>query len=255
MMIRTGLQWRWWMAAPLLVVVLTFWCQLHGLSLGHGPVSFGISAPWALEISAGWILAGALLARWGGPLSSRPFAQRRPWMARALLVAGIVTLTLVCEAWLLRDGKLLSLWLYERVPVHLTFAMLMLGGHRLWQHRQVQAAPVAVPVPVVVQVPPAAPTMLEVLTGTGRTRVRLDEVECLEADRNYINVHTGERSYLLRQTLASVEKSLCSADFQRIHRSTIVNRAKIRERRRGGVLVLCSGRTVRISRAFADRVH
>jgi DNA-binding LytR/AlgR family response regulator len=92
------------------------------------------------------------------------------------------------------------------------------------------------------------------MTGTGRTRVRIEDIESLEADRNYVSVHTPQRSYLVRQTLGSLEASLRSETFLRIHRSTIVNRNRIRERRPGGVLVLQSGRTVRVSRAFSDRV-
>jgi DNA-binding LytR/AlgR family response regulator len=91
------------------------------------------------------------------------------------------------------------------------------------------------------------------MTGTGRTRIRLQDIECLEADRNYINVYTPQRSYLLRRTLNSMEKSLPAGDFLRVHRSIIVNRAMIRERRHGGVLVLCSGRAVRVSRGFAHQ--
>jgi DNA-binding LytR/AlgR family response regulator len=67
-------------------------------------------------------------------------------------------------------------------------------------------------------------------------------------------VHTPQRSYLLRQTLGSLEKSLRSEAFLRVHRSMIVNRARIRERRSGGVLVLDSGRKVQVSRGFAARV-
>ena len=97
--------------------------------------------------------------------------------------------------------------------------------------------------------------MLDVMTGIGRTRVRVAEIECLEADRNYVSVHTPQRSYLVRQTLGSLEAALRSGTFLRIHRSSIVNRAMIRERRPGGVLVLHSGRTVRVSRAFSNRLN
>lgn len=242
-------QWRWWLSAPALVLVLMVWCQLHGLALGEHAVGLGISFPWAVRISAGWIMAGALLLRFGPAARDTPFAQRRPWTTRTLLVAATLGVTLASEYWLLPSDKLATHWLYERVPVHATFGLLMLGAWLLAQPRQ---APQAVPSPPAA---PPGPAMLDVLTGTGRTQVRLDEVECLEADRNYINVHTGQRSYLLRQTLASFEKSLGASDFQRIHRSIIVNRSKIRERRRGGVLVLNSGRMVRVSRAFADRLH
>lgn len=242
-------QWRWWLAAPTLVLVLMVWCQLHGLALGASAISFGISFPWAVKISLGWIVAGTLLLRFGQPVLNVPAARRHLWSARSMTVAALLLVTLAFEYGLLPPDESISHWLYERLPVHMTFGILLLGACLSSQARR---EPVVAA--TVVAVPPT-PTMLDVLTGTGRTRVRLDEVECLEADRNYINVHTEGRSYLLRQTLASFEKSLGPSQFQRIHRSTIVNRAKIRERRSGGVLVLSSGRTVRISRAFADRVH
>jgi hypothetical protein len=248
-------RWHWWLAAPALVLSLMVWCQLHGLALGERALSFGISFPWAVKISVGWILAGALLLRFGAAVLESPRARSRAWPARALVLATMLFITLVGEYGLLPSDKSLAHWLYERVPVHMTFASLLLGAWWLRQPRR-PAEPLQAPASQAAPRRPAAvPTMLEVMTGTGRTQVPLDDVECLEADRNYINVHTGQRSYLLRQTLASFEKSLCPTAFQRIHRSTIVNRAKIRERRRGGVLVLSSGRTVRISRAFADRVH
>jgi DNA-binding LytR/AlgR family response regulator len=235
---------RWWLLAPAvgLVLVLNFWCQLHGSVMGVGPVAFSISLPWALKASLGWVVALAALWRHGPRMLDSGLATRRRWLARMLTVAGVLAITMGNEFVLIRGDSPAALWLYERLPLHMLFASLLVGGYLLLRAR-----------------PPAAPreaadSLVEVMTGTGRARIRLDDIECLEADRNYINVHTTQRSYLLRQTLGSLEKSLAARDFQRVHRSIIVNRAKIRERRRGGVLVLSSGRTVRVSRAFSERL-
>ncbi|HEU4781067.1 MAG TPA: LytTR family DNA-binding domain-containing protein [Steroidobacteraceae bacterium] len=242
MNIRLQVPRMWWLAAPALVLALLLWCQLHARALGVAPIGLEVSAPWAFKTAAGWILAGGLLAASGNRL--------RNWTARAAAVAAIVTITMSCELLLAPEEGSLALRAYERLPLHITFAALLVAGYLLIQARH---APTTLP-----EIPGDAsgesPRTVEVLTGTGRTRVQIDEIECLEADRNYINVHTPQRTYLLRQTLASLEKSLQSETFLRIHRSMIVNRNKIRERRRGGVLVLSSGRTVRVSRAFADRL-
>ena len=72
--------------------------------------------------------------------------------------------------------------------------------------------------------------------------------------RNYITVaHVSGRRYLLRQTMTTLARSLDPARFERVHRSTIVNREMVAEIRRGGVLVLRSGDTVQISRARRKR--
>jgi len=68
-------------------------------------------------------------------------------------------------------------------------------------------------------------------------------------------VHVSGRIYLLRQTMAATERTLDATRFMRVHRSTIVNRQLIRERRPGGVLVLQSGRTVTVSRAYRGQLR
>ena len=238
--------WRWLLTSPALALFLMFWCQLHGQALGMGPVGIGESAPWALKSTLGWTVAGLLLALYGARLLESGFATRHRWIARAALVAGVTSITLINELWLLAGDDPVGLWLYNRLPLHLPFALLLVSGYLVLLARRKPVEPVA---------RARTATMVEVMTGTGRTRVSIDEIECLESDRNYVSVHTSHRSYLLRQTLSSLEKSLCPDAFLRVHRSIIVNRAQIRERRRGGVLVLRSGRTVKVSRAFADRLN
>lgn len=243
---RTHSGW-WWLLAPGLVVLLSSWCQLHGSALGTEAVGLDVSLPWALRSAVGWVLTGGLLARFGTRILESAFADRNPWLTRGLIALAIPVLTLSSEVILLSGDTPAGLWLYNRLPLHLPFGALLLGGYLLIRARD---RPVATEV-----APRNSAQTVEVMTGTGRTQVSLDDVECLEADRNYINVHTPQRSYLLRQTLTSLEKSLRPDTFLRVHRSIIVNRAKIRERRRGGVLVLTSGRQVRVSRGFADRMQ
>ena len=263
-------QWRWLWLSPALVLALALWCSLHGRALGEAAVGIGIALPWAMKSAVGWTAAGILLGAIGHRAFGSVFGRARPWTTRIAAAIGVFSLTLTCEVVLLSGKAPLAEWLYNRAPLHATFAMLLVGGYLLLlarnESRQVIAgapavagSPNATVTPTAagrpIDVPPPPPMIVEVMTGTGRTQVRLDEIECLEADRNYINVHTPQRSYLLRQTLSSLEKTLQPRDFMRIHRSTIVNRAMIRERRGGGVLVLRSGRTVRVSRAFLRQLN
>jgi two-component system LytT family response regulator len=62
--------------------------------------------------------------------------------------------------------------------------------------------------------------------------VEVDNIECVEARGNYILVHTGAESFLLRSSLQQAEAMLDRTRFLRIHRSIIVNSAHIREMER-----------------------
>jgi DNA-binding LytR/AlgR family response regulator len=55
-------------------------------------------------------------------------------------------------------------------------------------------------------------------------RVAAIDIERIEAERDYMRLHTGGRSYLLHQTISTLEQRLNPAYFQRIHRSHIVRR-------------------------------
>lgn len=61
--------------------------------------------------------------------------------------------------------------------------------------------------------------------------VQVDEIDWIEAARNYVNLHVGPHSHLLRQTLTGIEEQLDPRQFLRIHRSAIVNLDRIRELR------------------------
>jgi two-component system, LytTR family, response regulator len=56
-----------------------------------------------------------------------------------------------------------------------------------------------------------------------------DEIEWIEAAGNYVRVHVGKETHLLRETMNAIAKKLDPALFIRIHRSTFVNVEKIKE--------------------------
>ncbi|HEY0139883.1 MAG TPA: LytTR family DNA-binding domain-containing protein [Thermoanaerobaculia bacterium] len=68
------------------------------------------------------------------------------------------------------------------------------------------------------------------IKGDGRViLVDVDEVDRLEAAGNYVEVHSGARHHLLRETMASLEARLDPARFVRVSRSSIVNGDRVRE--------------------------
>ena len=97
---------------------------------------------------------------------------------------------------------------------------------------------------------------LVVQTGKGETIVRRDDIESLEAARNYVTVSTGERDFLVRNTLSKLEQQLAPGQIVRTHRSYLVNIDKIDEilsTDSGSYQIrLRSGKTIPLSRGYRD---
>lgn len=98
---------------------------------------------------------------------------------------------------------------------------------------------------------------LVVQTGKGETIIRRNDIEYLEAARNYVTVSTEDRDFLVRNTLAKLEEQLAPGQIVRTHRSYLVNIDRIVEIRTtdsgGHEIHLRSGKTVPLSRGYRDR--
>jgi two-component system, LytTR family, response regulator len=82
--------------------------------------------------------------------------------------------------------------------------------------------------------------------------VEVAEIEWIEGADYDVTLHAGGTEYLYRESLRHLEDRLDPAQFFRIHMSTIVNLARVREIRRsfGGEydVVLQNGRVLPVSR-------
>ncbi len=59
-------------------------------------------------------------------------------------------------------------------------------------------------------------------------RVDVEAIDMIEAERDYMRLHTAERSFLLHQTIKELERKLDPDRFIRIHRSKIIRRNRIK---------------------------
>lgn len=59
--------------------------------------------------------------------------------------------------------------------------------------------------------------------------IAADEIDWIEAADNYVCLHRGAETYVLRQTMNEVEARLPDSMFVRVHRSAIVNIDRIQE--------------------------
>jgi two-component system LytT family response regulator len=87
----------------------------------------------------------------------------------------------------------------------------------------------------------------------------LTEIDWIESVGNYVCLHVGQRSHLLRETMKSVEARLDPARFVRLHRSSIVNVERIHQvettRRGDYAVVLTDGTHLAASRGYAERLR
>ena len=85
----------------------------------------------------------------------------------------------------------------------------------------------------------------------------VEKIDWIEAARNYVNLHVGRESYLLRSTIEGLSQKLDPSKFLRANRSQIVNVESIRELQpwfHGEYrIILNDGTEVSWSRRYLDR--
>ena len=90
------------------------------------------------------------------------------------------------------------------------------------------------------------------------TRVPVDQIDYIDAARDYMCIHVGETTHILRETMKQMEQRLNPAIFLRVHRSTIVNMERVQEVHPHAngecFLVLQTGRELKVSRSYKSVV-
>jgi two-component system LytT family response regulator len=71
------------------------------------------------------------------------------------------------------------------------------------------------------------PSQLSVKNGEHTVFVRVNDIDYVEAAANYVILHVGQQNHILRETLTNLETRLSPKLFLRIHRSFVVNLARV----------------------------
>lgn len=89
--------------------------------------------------------------------------------------------------------------------------------------------------------------------------LRTDEIDWVEAAGNYVRLHVGSASHLLRETMNAIEGRLDPEKFFRIHRSRMVNMERIQEMQpwlNGEYAVLLrTGTRLTLSRGYREKLQ
>jgi two-component system, LytTR family, response regulator len=104
----------------------------------------------------------------------------------------------------------------------------------------------------------AALERLVIRNGSRIATLAIDDIDWIEAQDYYAEIHAGARTYLVRQSLQKLAASLDPGRFVRIHRKTIVNIRRVKELEplfHGEYVVfLHDGTRLKLSRTFKGHV-
>lgn len=91
------------------------------------------------------------------------------------------------------------------------------------------------------------------------TSIDLASVDWIETQGNYVALHEGQKTHLLRETLTSFAPKLDPKQFVRIHRRMLVAADRVREvapiANGDGLIRLTDGTELRLSRNHRKRLH
>jgi two-component system, LytTR family, response regulator AlgR len=93
---------------------------------------------------------------------------------------------------------------------------------------------------------------------SGLVRIAASDIHRITAERDYMRLHVGARSWLIHRTIAKLEEDLDPALFIRVHRSVILRRDTIaglyRDDSGHWTARLADGAAQRIGRSYIDQV-
>jgi two-component system, LytTR family, response regulator len=84
--------------------------------------------------------------------------------------------------------------------------------------------------------------------------LKTDDINWVEAAGNYVRIHVGKDTYMIRETIGRLETILDPGRFARIHRSTVINLDSVKEMQpwfSGEMLVIMNdGTQLKLSRTY-----
>jgi two-component system, LytTR family, response regulator len=130
---------------------------------------------------------------------------------------------------------------------------------RVREHLDIKPAAATIPQPSALLPEHKGPYLNRIaVKSVGRTVfVGIDAVDWLETAGNYVCLHAGKETHLVRETMNQIETQLDPAHFVRIHRSTMVRIEAIKEIQPlfngDRAVILKDGSKLTMSRSYRDK--
>lgn len=92
--------------------------------------------------------------------------------------------------------------------------------------------------------------------GTKVVVLAADEIDWIDAAGDYMCIHAGGKTHIIRETMKTLQQRLDPTRFQRVHRSAIVNVGKVKELHPHSngeyFLILDGGAELKLSRSYKE---
>jgi two-component system, LytTR family, response regulator len=106
---------------------------------------------------------------------------------------------------------------------------------------------------------PKSPDRLPIKADGRVLFLKMDQIDWIEAADNYVHLHAGQESHMIRETMAAIETRLSPNKFLRISRSVIVNIEHVKELQpmfHGEyTVILHNGTRLTLSRSYREKLH
>jgi two-component system LytT family response regulator len=104
-----------------------------------------------------------------------------------------------------------------------------------------------------------SPRRISLPLGDRVLRLSADEIDWISAEDNYVRIHKGKESLLVRSPISKLERDLRGEMFLRVHRSCMVNINRVKEVQRSlkhqYSIVLGDGTRIQCSRRYKRRLR
>ncbi|MEZ5895890.1 MAG: LytTR family DNA-binding domain-containing protein [Parvularculaceae bacterium] len=94
--------------------------------------------------------------------------------------------------------------------------------------------------------------------GSKVVMLNADDIDWIDAAGDYMCIHAGGKTHIIRETMKTLQQRLDPSRFQRIHRSAIVNVKKVKELHPHSngeyFVILENGNELKLSRSYKDVV-
>ncbi len=226
------------------------YCLAHGLVMDSYEFAPDVAFKWALTKWGAWPLLLPLcfmVVRW---------VERRASLAVGIIAAAPVAMIGAgLFAFLVHLGDA-EPWPLVRAFYHMApvagGTYLLFVALAFWL-----MDPVALSASTREAVAPKPAEALPVSKGQTQTRLPADQIDWVQAARNYVELFAGGDAFIMRASMKEMEDLLPEADFLRLHRSYLVNRRSVDGLRRNAkgdpLVVLKCGHTIPVGRAYRDQ--